>query len=62
MQALPFEVLDFFEPEKFNLDNCSGNSSIGYFSEVDFEYPDKLHDYRVPAEKIEVTKEMSEYQ
>ena len=32
MQLLSFEILDWDDPEKFNLDNHSGNGSIGCFS------------------------------
>ena len=45
VQLLPFEVLDWVEPGKFNLGNYSDNSSVECFSEVSLEYPDKLLDF-----------------
>ena len=33
------------EINKLDLDSVSENSSIGYFLEVDLEYPSKLHDF-----------------
>ena len=51
----------------FNLDNYSNDSPIGCFLEVNFNYPDELHDlhngYPLTATKIEVTKKLlSDYQ
>ena len=54
-------------PKDFNVDNYSDDSPIGYFLEINLDYPDELHnlhnDYPLAGEKIKVTKEMlSEYQ
>ena len=54
MQLLPNQILDWINPEKFNLDNY-------------LDYSDELHDlhndYLLAAEKIKVAKKMlSEYQ
>lgn len=43
MQFLPFEILDWVDQEKFNLDNYS-DSHIACLLEIDLDYPDKLHD------------------
>ena len=44
MQLLPTEISDWVNPKDFNLDNYSNNSPVGCFLEVDFNYPDELHD------------------
>ena len=63
MQLLPTEILDWVNPKDFNLDNYSNSSPIGCFLENDLDYPDELHDfhdYPLVAEKIKITKEISE--
>ena len=47
-QPLPYGEFDWLsekEVSRFDLDSISENSSIGYFLEVDLEYPRELHDY-----------------
>ena len=53
--------------KKIKLDNCCNDGPIGYFLEVDLDYPDKLHDlhnyYTLTPDKIKVMKQMfSKYQ
>ena len=44
------------------MDSISDNSSIGYFLEVDLEYPSKLHDFRndyaLAPEKLEISSDI----
>ena len=62
MQLLTFEILDWVDPEKFNLDNYSDDGSIGCFLEIDLDYLDELNDlhndYPLAAEKIKVIKKI----
>ena len=50
------------EINKLDLDSISENRSIGYFLEVDLEYPDELHDlhndYSLAPEKLEISSEI----
>ena len=43
MQLLPTKILDWVNPKKFNQDNCSNDSSIVYFLEVDPGYLIELY-------------------
>ena len=65
-QPLPygrFDWLNEHEISKLDLDSVSENSSIGYFLEVDLEYPSELHDYHndypLAPEKLEISSDMS---
>ena len=55
IQLLTNEILDLVNQEKLNLDHYYDNNQIGYFPEVDIDYPDELHDfhndYPLAAEK-----------
>ena len=57
-----FNWLSEKEINKLDLDSISENSSIGYFLEVDREYPSKLHDfhndYPLTPEKLEISSDM----
>ena len=37
------EVFDCVSPYEVKLDNYFDDGLVGYFLEVDFDYPDKLH-------------------
>ena len=60
MKLLPTVVYDWVDPKNFSLDKYSNDSSIGYFLEDDFDYPDEfddLHnDYPLADGKIELTE------
>ena len=62
MQPLPTEILDWADPKDFNLDNYLNDSPIGFFLEIELDYPDELHDlhndYPLSIEQLEVSKEM----
>ena len=48
--------------DKFDVMSINEKSEIGYFLEVDLEYPDELHelhnDYLLAPEKLVVTNDM----
>ena len=44
MQLLSVVMLDWAIPEKNKLDNYRNDSPIGFFLEIDHDYPYKLHD------------------
>ena len=56
-----FNWLSEKEINKLDLDSISENSSIGYFLEVDLEYPGELHDlyndYPLAPEKLEISSD-----
>ena len=60
MQFLPFDILDWVDPEKINLDIYGIVGPIGCFLKVDIYDPDELHDlhndYPLAAGKVKVTK------
>ena len=62
MQTLPFKIIDWFDPEKINLEIYSDHSPIRYLLKVDLDYPHELqdlhNDFPLAAERIKVTKEM----
>ena len=55
-----FELLKYVD--KFDVMSVSEKTPIGYFLEVDLEYPDELHefhnDYPVAPEKLTVSSDM----
>ena len=55
-----FNWLSEKEIKKLDLDSISANSPIGYFLEVDHEYPSELHDfhndYPLAPEKLETVQ------
>ena len=64
-QPLPYGGFDWLNKQQINeldLESVSENSSIGYFLEVDLEYPDELHDlhndYPLAPEKLEISSDM----
>ena len=65
-QPLPYGRFDWLNKQEINesdLDCISENSSVGYLSEVDLEYPSELHDYHndcpLAPEKLEISSDMS---
>ena len=62
-EYLPYEGFKSLKNvDKFDVMSFNENSPLGYFLEVDFRYPDKLHeshkDYPLAAEKIAVSSNM----
>ena len=64
-QPLPYDGFDWLNKQEINeldLDSVSENSSVGYFLEVDLEYPSELHDYHnyypLATEKLEISSDM----
>ena len=64
---LPTSGFKWIDPNEFDLNKYTSNSSKGYIHEVDLEYPKQLHelgnDSSLAPDKIEIKREMlSEYQ
>ena len=64
-QFLPYSHFEWLTKKEINdffLNCVSENSSIGYISEVDLEYPNELHDlhndYPLAPEKLEIGQDM----
>ena len=62
-EYLPYEGFKWLKNiDKFNVMSISEKSPIGYFLEVELEYPDELHelhnDYSLPPEKLAVSSDM----
>ena len=62
---LPYGEFNWLSEKEINtldLNSISENSSIGYFLEVEFKYPNRLHDfhndYPLAPEKLEISSEM----
>ena len=63
---LPTRGFKWLDPKEFDLNKSSSNSAKGCDLEVDFEYAKKLcelhNNYLLVPDKIEMKKEMSNYQ
>ena len=62
-EYLPYEGFKWLKNvDEFDVMSISGKSLIGYFLEVDFQYPDELHelhnDYPLAPEKLSVSSDM----
>ena len=62
-EYLPYEGLEWLKNvDEFDVMSISEKSPIGYFLEVDLEYPDELHelhnDYPLAPEKLAVSSDM----
>ena len=62
-EYLPYEGFKWLKNVyEFDVNSINEKSEIGYFPEVDFEYPDELHelhnDYPLAPEKLAVTNDM----
>ena len=62
-EYLPYEGFEWLKNvDEFNVMSISEKSPIGYFLEVDLEYPDELHelhnDYPLAPEKLAVSSNM----
>ena len=62
-EYLPYEVFEWLKNvDEFDVMSISEKSPIGYFLEVDLEYPDELHelhnDYPLAPEKLAVSSDM----
>ena len=56
MQLLPTGTFGWVNPKDYTLDYYSKDTPIGYFFEVDHNYPDELHDYPLVGKNLEVKK------
>ena len=58
-QLLLTWILEWVSSIDFKLENYSNDSPIGWFLEINFDYPNKLHnfhyDYPLASEKVKVT-------
>ena len=66
-QSLPYGGFEWIDPEEYQLEKVSPDSSVGHILEVDLEYPVELHDdhndYPFCPEHVVVTENMlSPYQ
>ena len=63
---LPTSSFKWTDPKKFDLNKYTSNSSKGCVLKVDLEYPKELqelhNDYPLAPDKIEIKREMSDYQ
>ena len=62
-EYLPYKEFEWLENvDSFDVNSINEKSEIGYFLEVDLEYPDKLHDlhndYPLAPEKRVVTNDI----
>ena len=62
-EYLPYKGFEWLENvDKFDIMSINGKSPIGYFLEVDLEYPEELHalhnDFPLVAEKLTVSNDM----
>ena len=62
-QYLPYEKFEQLENiDKFDIMSINEKNGIGYFLEVDLEYPGELHelhnDYPLAAEKLAISRDM----
>ena len=62
-EYLPYEGFKWLKNiDKFNVMSISEKSPIGFFLEVELEYPDELHelhnDYSLAPEKLAVSSDM----
>ena len=62
-EYLPYKGFEWLKDvDEFDMMLISEKSPIGYFLEVDLEYPDELHelhnDYPLAAEKLAVSSDM----
>ena len=62
-ECLPYGEFEWLENvDEFDVNSINEKNKIGYFLEVDLEYPDELHeldnDYPLAPEKLAVTNDM----
>ena len=59
-EYLPYERFKWLKNiDKFDIMSISDKSPIGYFLEVDLEYPDELHnDFPLAPKKIAISSDM----
>ena len=62
-EYLPYGEFEWLENvDRFDVNSINEKSEIGYFLEVDLEYPDELHElhkeYPLAPEKLVVTNDM----
>ena len=63
---LPTSSFKWIDPKEFDLNKYTSNSSKGFVLEVGLEYPKEFRklysDYPLAPDKIEIEREMSDYQ